>query len=66
MIKKEFFYASAAGGVPVYAVEWLPDSRPQAVLQIAQMRQDITQANIRSPPKSGSSVVKMTAQDTCS
>ena len=35
MIKKEFFYASAAGGVPVHAVEWFPDSKPQAVLQIA-------------------------------
>ena len=35
MIKHEFFYASAVGGLPIHAVEWMPDTPPKAVLQIA-------------------------------
>lgn len=35
MMKNEFFYASSAAGIPLHAVEWLPDSKPQAVVQIA-------------------------------
>ena len=35
MVKNEFFYPSNAGGLPIHAVEWLPDTVPRAVIQIA-------------------------------
>lgn len=35
MTKKEFFYPSADGKTEIHAVEWIPDTEPVAVLQIA-------------------------------
>lgn len=35
MTKRDFFYLSADGKTQIHAVEWLPDDKPQAVLQIA-------------------------------
>ena len=35
MNKNEFYYLSADGKTQIHAVEWIPDVKPKAILQIA-------------------------------